>query len=59
MCHGIPDSRKLQHGDIINIDVTVYLDGYHGDTALNFIAGDAPDNAKKLIQVCEYYLDSM
>ena len=31
-CHGIPDGRPLQDGDIINIDVTVYLDGYHGDT---------------------------
>ncbi|XP_047953399.1 methionine aminopeptidase 1B, chloroplastic-like, partial [Salvia hispanica] len=33
MCHGIPDSRQLQDGDIINIDVTVYLNGYHGDTS--------------------------
>nr|ACU19972.1 unknown [Glycine max] len=36
MCHGIPDSRQLQNGDIINIDVTVYLDGYHGDTSKTF-----------------------
>jgi methionyl aminopeptidase len=33
ICHGIPDSRPLQDGDIINIDVTVFLDGYHGDTS--------------------------
>lgn len=39
ICHGIPDSRKLQNGDILNIDVTVYLDGYHGDTSKMFIIG--------------------
>ncbi|KAF8756789.1 hypothetical protein HU200_011046 [Digitaria exilis] len=35
ICHGIPDSRPLEDGDIINIDVTVYLNGYHGDTSAN------------------------
>lgn len=33
ICHGVPDSRPLEDGDIVNIDVTVYLDGYHGDTS--------------------------
>jgi methionyl aminopeptidase len=33
VCHGVPDMRPLQDGDIVNIDVTVYLDGYHGDTS--------------------------
>ncbi|KIZ06250.1 methionyl aminopeptidase [Monoraphidium neglectum] len=44
LCHGIPDSRPLKDGDIINIDVTVYLNGYHGDTsAMFYICGpDVP-----------------
>jgi methionyl aminopeptidase len=31
ICHGIPDDRELQNGDIVNVDVTAYLNGYHGD----------------------------
>jgi methionine aminopeptidase len=33
ICHGIPDGRALQDGDIVNVDVTIWLDGYHGDTS--------------------------
>ncbi|XP_044404449.1 methionine aminopeptidase 1D, chloroplastic/mitochondrial isoform X2 [Triticum aestivum] len=51
ICHGIPDSRPLEDGDIINIDVTVYLNGYHGDTSATFLCGDVDDEAKKLVQV--------
>ncbi|KAJ1419120.1 Peptidase M24 [Sesbania bispinosa] len=50
ICHGIPDSRALEDGDIINIDVTVYLNGYHGDTSATFFCGDVDDEAKKLVQ---------
>lgn len=53
LCHGIPDSRQLQHGDIINIDVTVYLNGYHGDTSRTFLCGDVDDEAKRLVKVTE------
>lgn len=54
ICHGIPDSRPLQDGDIINIDVTVYLNGYHGDTSKTFFCGNVDDDAKKLVEVtCE------
>lgn len=53
MCHGIPDSRQLQDGDIINIDVTVYLDGYHGDTSKTFLCGDVSDSMKRLVKVTE------
>lgn len=38
-CHGIPDSRQLQNGDLINIDVTVYLNGYHGDCSKMIYVG--------------------
>ncbi|XP_028768182.1 methionine aminopeptidase 1B, chloroplastic isoform X2 [Neltuma alba] len=53
MCHGIPDSRQLQNGDIINIDVTVYLNGYHGDTSKTFFCGDVSDAMRKLVKVTE------
>ncbi|CAA7039267.1 unnamed protein product [Microthlaspi erraticum] len=57
MCHGIPDSRQLQNGDIINIDVTVYLDGYHGDTLRTFFCGDVDEGFKKLVKVTEECLE--
>jgi methionine aminopeptidase len=39
VCHGIPDDRQLQDGDILNVDVTVYLNGYHGDTSRMYYVG--------------------
>lgn len=48
ICHGIPDSRVLQEGDILNIDVTVYLHGYHGDTSRMFTVGQVSEAAKRL-----------
>ncbi|CAL0318118.1 unnamed protein product [Lupinus luteus] len=57
MCHGIPDSRQLQNGDIINIDVTVYLNGYHGDTSKTFCCGEVSDELKNLIKVNEECLE--
>ncbi|KAL0408830.1 UNVERIFIED_CONTAM: Methionine aminopeptidase 1B, chloroplastic [Sesamum radiatum] len=53
MCHGIPDSRQLQDGDIINIDVTVYLDGYHGDTSKTFLCGNVNRAMQRLVKVTE------
>ncbi|KAL9423425.1 hypothetical protein AB3S75_035501 [Citrus x aurantiifolia] len=57
MCHGIPDSRRLQDGDIINIDVTVYLNGYHGDTSKTFLCGNVSDGLKRLVKVTEECLE--
>ncbi|KAF9618265.1 hypothetical protein IFM89_000900 [Coptis chinensis] len=57
MCHGIPDSRPLQDGDIINIDVTVYLNGYHGDTSKTFLCGNVDDEVKRLVRVTEECLE--
>lgn len=51
VCHGIPGPKKLQKGDIINIDVTTILDGWHGDTSRMFAVGEIPLRAKKLIEV--------
>ncbi|KAK4399913.1 Methionine aminopeptidase 1B, chloroplastic [Sesamum angolense] len=53
MCHGIPDSRQLQDGDIINIDVTVYLNGYHGDTSKTFLCGNVNRALQRLVKVTE------
>lgn len=57
MCHGIPDSRQLQNGDIINIDVTVYLNGYHGDTSKTYFCGDVSDGMRRLVKVTEECLE--
>ncbi|MCD9644778.1 Methionine aminopeptidase 1D, chloroplastic/mitochondrial [Datura stramonium] len=57
ICHGIPDSRPLEDGDIINIDVTVYLNGYHGDTSATFFVGSVDEEAKNLVQVTKECLD--
>ncbi|KAL7437726.1 hypothetical protein ACHAXM_006218 [Skeletonema potamos] len=53
ICHGIPDDRQLQEGDIINLDITCYLDGYHGDCSEMFVVGGeaaADPVAKRLLQ---------
>ncbi|KAI4490915.1 hypothetical protein M0802_010589 [Mischocyttarus mexicanus] len=57
-CHGIPDNRPLKHGDIINVDVTVYLNGYHGDCSKTFEVGESDPEGKRLIQVAELCLQS-
>jgi len=54
ICHGIPDRKQiLKDGDIINIDVTPILDGYHGDTSRTFFVGTPSPLAKKLVEVTE------
>ena len=54
ICHGIPsDGKILKAGDIMNIDVTVIKDGFHGDTSKMFCVGEVPDHAKRLIRVTQ------
>ena len=50
VCHGIPNDRPLKNGDIVNIDVTVIKDGWHGDTSRMFIVGEGSIAAKRLVQ---------
>ncbi|XP_069081437.1 methionine aminopeptidase 1D, mitochondrial isoform X1 [Pleurodeles waltl] len=50
-CHGIPDSRPLQDGDIINIDVTVFYGGFHGDTSETYLVGSVDKGGQKLVEV--------
>jgi methionyl aminopeptidase len=51
VCHGIPSDRKLEPGDVLNIDVTVILDGWHGDTSRMYTAGTPSTRARNLIDV--------
>ncbi len=51
VCHGIPGAKTLKKGDIVNLDITVIKDGFHGDTSRMFIVGDASILAKRLCQV--------
>ena len=52
VCHGIPSEGKiLKNGDIVNIDITVIKEGYHGDTSKMFIVGKAPEHALRLVRV--------
>ncbi|KAG5207501.1 hypothetical protein JEQ12_017265 [Ovis aries] len=50
ICHGIPDRRPLQEGDIVNVDITLYRNGYHGDLNETFFVGDVDEGARKLVQ---------
>ena len=50
VCHGIPSDKILKEGDIVNVDVTAYKDGWHGDTSRMFEIGKIPVKAKKLIK---------
>ena len=51
ICHGIPGEKTLKDGDIVNIDVTPLLDGWHGDTSRMFLVGEVPLKAKRLVEV--------
>ena len=53
ICHGIPDSRVLQDGDIVNLDVTCYIGGVHGDTNATFFVGDVDQASRTLVRVTE------
>ena len=51
VCHGIPDAKPLRDGDIVNIDVTYILDGWHGDSSRMYLIGDVPRKAQRLCEV--------
>ncbi|MCE2686984.1 MAG: type I methionyl aminopeptidase [Rickettsiales bacterium] len=56
VCHGIPSEKILQNGDIVNIDVTVIVDGWHGDSSRMYYAGEPPIKARRL---CEATFEAM
>jgi methionyl aminopeptidase len=51
VCHGLPDDKPLRDGDILNIDVTLVVEGWHGDSSRMYVAGEAPRRAQRLIDV--------
>ncbi|WP_461480471.1 type I methionyl aminopeptidase [Porticoccus sp.] len=54
VCHGIPsEKKKLNDGDIVNLDITVIKDGYYGDTSMMFYVGNVPEHAQRLCQVAQ------
>jgi methionyl aminopeptidase len=55
--HGIPDSRPLQAGDIVNLDVTVYLEGMHGDCSATFPVGEVDEASRRLVRVTRECLE--
>ncbi len=57
ICHGIPDSRGLVDGDIVNLDVTIYLDGVHGDTNATFLVGKVDPESRRLVEVTRECLE--
>ena len=50
ICHGIPDARALQDGDIVNVDITAFLNGVHGDTNATFLVGDVDEESRLLVE---------
>lgn len=50
ICHGIPDDTVLQEGDIVNVDITAYLDGVHGDTDATFCVGEVGEESRLLVE---------
>ncbi len=50
ICHGIPNEKPLKNGDIINLDITVIKDGYHGDTSRTFMVGEVTPQARRLVK---------
>ncbi|KAI8062107.1 methionine aminopeptidase, merops subfamily M24 [Gongronella butleri] len=57
IAHGIPDDRPLMDGDIINVDVTVFFDGFHGDTSATFLVGDVDQQGRDLVACTKEALD--
>jgi methionyl aminopeptidase len=50
ICHGIPDARPLEDGDIVNIDVTAFIHGVHGDTDATYLVGDVDEESRLLVE---------
>jgi len=57
ICHGIPDLRPLQEGDIVNLDISVYYDGFHSDLNETFFVGAVSERAQKLVNVARECLE--
>lgn len=58
VCHGIPDDTALQDGDIVNVDVTVYKNGFHGDTSRMYLVGEVSESRRTLVDVTRECLEA-
>ena len=50
ICHGIPDTRSLENGDIVNLDISVFKDGYHADMNETYLVGEVSKSSRDLVQ---------
>ena len=57
ICHGIPQDRRLEDGDIVNVDITSILDGWHGDVSATFYVGEPSPEARHVVEVARHSLD--
>jgi methionyl aminopeptidase len=57
ICHGIPDDRPLRDGELVNLDVTLFIGGVHGDTNGTFLVGDVDDSSRRLVTVTRECLE--
>jgi len=57
VAHGIPDNRPLRDGDIVNCDITIFLDGMHGDCSATFLVGEVDEPTRRLVEVTRTALD--
>jgi methionyl aminopeptidase len=57
ICHGIPDSRPLADGDIVNLDITIWLDGMHGDCSATYLVGEVDPAGRRLVRVAHECLE--
>lgn len=57
ICHGIPDQRPLEDGDILNIDISCFYNGFHGDTNGTYFVGNVDEAGKKLVNVTRECLE--
>lgn len=58
ICHGIPDSRELQNGDLVNVDVTLFMGGYHADTARTWVCGEGDADGVRLVEATRESLEA-
>jgi methionyl aminopeptidase len=58
VAHGIPDDRPLRNGDIVNCDITIFLDGMHGDCSATYLVGDVDADTRRLVEVTKDALDA-
>merc|ERR1712008_367482 len=58
ICHGMPDDRPMENGDLVNVDVTLYMNGFHADTARTWVCGETDDVGRRLVSATKEALDA-